>query len=232
MNEIGPIWSPDGNRILYSSVSNGKADLYQKLATGSGSDELIFKSDQDKLAGEWSSDGRNILFRSADPKTGFDIWVLPLTGDRKPTRFLQMPFNETGPHFSPDGKWIAYYSNESGPQQVYVQPFPPTGDKWQVSVEGGQQPEWRRDGKELFFISLDNRLMSVDVEWTPKFRAGVPKPLFEIPGYSSTLGMGGGTAGRYSVSRDGKRFLFGVGSAATESSPITVVLNWPAALKK
>ena len=227
-DEVNPVWSPDGSRVVYASISNGKGDLYQKPATGSGSDELIFKSDQDKVAQDWSSDGRLILFRSIDPKMGNDIWILPMTGDRKPTLFLQTPFTESNPHFSPDGKWVAYFSNESGRNEVYVQPFPATGDKSQVSVGGGVYPNWRRDGKELFFVSLDDRLMSADVELGTKFRAGVPKPLFEIPGYPGT---GGTTGGRYSVTGDGKRFLFGIGSTLTES-PITVVLNWTAALKK
>jgi len=243
-DDVGPVWSPDGNRVVYASLSNGKGDLYQKLATGSGSDELIFKSDEDKVPYEWSSDGRFLLFRSTGPKTGLDIWVLPMsganaspagrsnqeiTGDPKPTVFLQTPFGESAAHFSPDGKWIAYHSNESGRQEVYVQPFPPTGGKWQVSVDGGSIPNWRRDGRELFFMSPDSRLMAVDVELGPTFRAGVPKPLFEVPGWAGTPTGG---AGRYAVSRDGKRFLFSVLSIATESYPIAVVLNWTAALKK
>jgi hypothetical protein len=120
-------------------------------------------------------------------------------------------------------------SNESGHQEIYVQPFPPTGGKWQVSVNGGSMSNWRGDGKELFFMGPNNRLMAADVELGPTFRAGVPKPLFEVPGWAGTT-VGGG--GRYAVSRDGKRFLFSVLSGATESSPITVVLNWTAELKK
>src|SRR5262249_23266240 len=155
--EIGPVWSPDGNRVVYASVSKGKGDLYQKLATGSGNDELILKSDQDKIPSDWSSDGRFLIFRSMDPKTIQDLWILPLSGDRKPTPFLQTPFQEAIARFSPDGKWVTYQSNESGHTEIYVQPFPPTGGKWQVSVNGGTISNWRGDGKELFFMGLNNR---------------------------------------------------------------------------
>ena len=143
--------------------------------------------------------------------------------------YVQSEFEESNANFSPDGHFIAHVSNESGRNEVYVAPFPGAGGKWQVSVDGGSIPNWRRDGRELFFMSPDSRLMAVDVELGPTFRAGVPKPLFEVPGWAGTPTGG---AGRYAVSRDGKRFLFSVLSNATESSPITVVLNWTAALKK
>ena len=122
--------------------------------------------------------------------------------------------------------WIVYWSDESGTQQTYVQAFPQTGEKIQISVDGGGQARWRGDGKELFFIGLDSRMMAVDVELGPKFHAGVPKALFQIPGY-----VGVGAPGRYSVTRDGKRFLLPVNTDLTDS-PITVVLNWTAKLKK
>jgi serine/threonine protein kinase len=227
-NERAPIWSPDGSHLIYASVSNGKGDLYQKLATGSGSEELIFKSDEDKVPLDFSSDGHFLLFRSTGPKTGNDLWVLSLTGERKPMVFLQTPFAEISGRFSPDGKWIVYTSSDSGRQQVYVQPFPGPGGKWQVSIDGGDQARWRGDGKELFFLSADNRLMAVDLELNPSFRAGIPKPLFQVTAAST----GGAGARRYAVSNDGKRFLLSVISNAEESSPITVRLNWTAALKK
>ncbi len=172
-DESYPIWSPDGTRIVYASNQNGKLDLYQKASTGAGNEELVLKSDQDKLPVDWSSDGKLLLFRSTDPKTLFDLWILPLNGDRKPVPFAQAPFNEAWASFSPDGKWIAYSSDESGNYQVYVQPFPPTGDKTQISVDIGLTPFWRRDGKELFFLTSDNRVFSVDVELGAKFRSWV-----------------------------------------------------------
>ncbi len=130
-------------------------------------------------------------------------------------------------HFSPDGKWIAYWSDESGTPQIYVQSFPPTGEKVQISVDGGQHPRWRQDAREMFFVTLDNRIMAVDVDPGSKFRAGVPKMLFKVPGYTT----GGSGLGRYSVTRDGKRFLISISNAEAES-PITAVLNWTAKLKQ
>jgi len=225
-DESYPIWSPDGTRIVYASNQNGKLDLYQKASTGAGNEELVLKSDQDKLPVDWSSDGKLLLFRSTDPKTLFDLWILPLNGDRKPVPFAQAPFNEAWASFSPDGKWIAYSSDESGNYQVYVQPFPPTGDKTQISVDIGLTPFWRRDGKELFFLTSDNRVFSVDVELGAKFRAGVPKSLFQARGLASIA-----AALRASVARDGKRFLL-VTTGETTESPLTVLLNWTSALKK
>ena len=165
---------------------------------------------------------------SPDSKTGLDIWVLPMTGERKPTPFLQTPFNESGARFSPDGKWVAYWSFESGNPEIYVQPFPPTGGKWQVSVDGGTSVEWGKDGKELFFVTPDNRLMSVAVESGTQFKAGVPKLLFQVPGLKNSTGA----PSRFSVTRDGKRFLFVTSDTTTAGSPITVLLNWTSALKK
>ena len=225
-NESFPIWSPDGTRIVYASNQSGKQALYQKASTGSGSEELLLKSDQDNYPLDWSPDGRFILFRSDGPKTGQDIWVLPMTGERKPIPFLQTPFLENGARFSPDGKRVAYFSNESGTVQVFVQPFPATGGKWQVSVNGGTSLAWGRDGKELFFVTTDNRLVSVDVESGAEFRAGVPKPLFQVPGLATTT-----TGLKLGVTRDGKRFLLVTTGGAMES-PITVLLNWTAALQK
>ena len=217
--------------------------MYQKLATASGSEELMFKSDLDRAPTDWSQDGRFILFYSrANPKTGSDMWVLRMSGanaspagrsqqemkgDPKPVPLFQGPFGENAAQFSPDGKWVAYWTDESGTNQTYVQPFPQTGDKVQISVDGGAQPRWRQDGKELFFVSVDNRMMAVDVELGAKFRAGVPKPIFRVPGYV----QGTGGLGRYAVTRDGKRFLLSVNNELTDS-PITVVLNWTAKLKK
>jgi Tol biopolymer transport system component len=205
--------------------SDGKKAIYQKLAAGSGNEELLFKSDLDSAPVDWSRDGRFISFVSRNnPKTGNDLFVLPMMGERKPQPLLQTPFADNSAQFSPDGKWVVYWSDESGTQQVYVQPFPQTGEKVQISVDGGAQARWRNDGKELFFTSLDNRMMAVDVELGPKFRAGVPKALFQIPGYP-------GANSRYSVTRDGKRFLLPV-NTDLQDSPITVVLNWTAKLKK
>ena len=225
-SETFPIWTPDGKYIEFASNQNGKWDLYQKLASGVGNEELVFKSDQDKFPLDVSPDGRFLLFRMDDPKTGQDMWLLPLTGERQPKLFVQTPFADNGGRFSPDGKWIAYFSTESGTSQIYVQPFPATGARWQVSVDGGTSVAWGNGGKELFFIGSSNRVMSVEVSPGSEFRAGIPKPLFQIPALpSNSVGL------RFSATKDGQRFLLPV-NATVSDYPLTVLLNWTGTLKK
>jgi Tol biopolymer transport system component len=223
--EVYPVWSPDGSRIAfssaYSSGSGGQFDLYQKLSSGAGSDEELLKSGENKAVMDWSADGRFILFRSFGGKTKFDIWVLPTFGDRNPYPFLQSEFGETWARFSPDGRWVAYVSNETGMTEVYVQEFQGSGGKVRVSTGGGNLPCWRRDGKELFYIS-GGKLMAVEVKVVgANFEAGVPRQLFEIP---RSVG--------FEVSGDGQRFLIPVPVEETSPTPITVVLNWTADLKR
>jgi hypothetical protein len=170
-----------------------------------------------------------LLYVSADPTTGNDLWVAPLEGDRKPAQFLVTPFSETQGQFSPDGRWIAYRSNESGPNEIYVQPFPTGGGKFQISSGGGGQPRWRRDGKELFYIASDGTLMAVDVATAPRFEAGVPKALFE----SGILDANRPNfVFRYDVAADGQRFLINTLPEDAEPAPITVVVNWTAGLQR
>jgi serine/threonine protein kinase/Tol biopolymer transport system component len=162
--EAVPLWSPDGSRILYSSDREGPLNLYQRAANSAGEAEPLPKNDNNnKLANDWSADGRFILFQAQDQRTNSDLWVLPISGDQKPFPYLHADFSEAQGRFSPDGKWVAYVSNESGKWEVYVQSFPVPGGKWQVSNSGGAQPQWRRDGSELFYISSDRKLMAVDV---------------------------------------------------------------------
>jgi Tol biopolymer transport system component len=161
------------------------------------------------------------------------LWVLALEGERKPTPYLKTEFTESQGRFSPDGHYVAYSSNASGKREIYVQPFPnPQGGKWKVSMGGGGQPRWRRDGKELFYISADSKMMAVEVSTAPVFKALVRKVLFAAP-----ILDGGNTNNvtRYDVTADGNKFL--IDSVPTDTSgravtPITVVLNWSAALKK
>ncbi|MFN2456550.1 MAG: TolB family protein, partial [Pyrinomonadaceae bacterium] len=175
---------------------------------------------------DWSSDGRFLLYGEIDSKTNADLWVLPLFGDQKPIPFLQTTFNENQSAFSPDGRWIAYVSNESGPAQVYVQSFPVSGGKWMVSTTGGSQPKWRRDGKELFYLGPDRKLMAVDVkEDANKFEAGSPRALFE-----TRVFVGFGFISGYQVSRDGQRFLVNTPLEESAPSPLTVILNWTAGI--
>ena len=158
-----PIWSPDGTNIVFVSDRSGFGNLYVKPTSGAVNEEEILKTDERKWPSDWSKDGQYIAFTSSSSKTKLDLWVLPMFGDRKPIPFLQTSFNEDGPRFSPDGHFIAYYSDDSGPYEVYVQPFPASGAKWQISSGGGMQPRWRRDGKELFFMAPNRNLMAVDV---------------------------------------------------------------------
>lgn len=219
-----PIWSHDGSRIVFSSDREGVVNLYQKASSGAGNDEPLLKSDHTKTPNDWSADGRFILYQ-----TTADLWVLPLFGEQKPFPFLQTEFIEGWARFSPDGKWIAYSSNESGAWQVYVQSFPASGGKWMISTEGGAQPQWRADGKELFYISSNRKLMAVDVKGNgPTFEAGVPKALFDLRVQTPALP---GPRNFYIAAADGKRFLVTSVSEERITTPTTVVMNWTADLK-
>jgi Tol biopolymer transport system component len=219
-----PLWSADGRRVVFWSVRSGPSSLYEKSASGAGDEQLLAADAGVPLS--WSPDGRFLLYQRAEPKTGIDLWVLPITGEQKPLAVVQTAMDQPGGEFSPDGRWLAYESNESGRFEVYVQPFPEAGGKWQMSSAGGTQPRWRRDGKELYYVAPDARLMAVTVAATPDGKTldpGVPSPLFRTP-----LASGAGvTAGRpeYAVAPDG-RFLMNTVVDGSAPSPITVVLNW------
>jgi Tol biopolymer transport system component len=225
-----PIWSPDGGRIIFSYAGGGY-DLYQKLASGENDEELLLKSSEPKFPSSVSPDGRFLLYFTLDPKTKYDLWVLPLEGNKKPFPLLRTPFNEEDGHFSPDGHWIVYASDESGQYEVYVRRFstqptgegPDTSGKWQVSYGGGQGPRWSADGKELYYVTPDWKLMAVDVTTDGAFRAGASRTLFQAPlrsGFSSF------TVGDYT--EDGKRFLFLASGEQRKHARFTVVLNWQA----
>jgi Tol biopolymer transport system component len=224
-----PVWSPDGSHIVFSSNRNGlSSDLYQKAASGAGNDQLLLKSDNPTFPTDWSQDGRFILYQSLDPKTRENIGVLPLEGDRQPFPLLQTEFREQQARFSPNGKWFAYTSDESGAPHVYVQSFPPTGDKWPVSTGGGDQPRWRRDGRELFYLAADGKLMAVDVKTDGAFEAGVPRPLFE----THSPFAAGPFAINYVTTADGQRFLVRLTVEQSSTPPINVVVNWAAEVKR
>ncbi len=179
--DSNPIWSPDSRQIAFRSNRKGVYDIYVKPAIGPGSEELPLASAQDKYPIGWSPDGRFLLYSNFDPKTGIDIWALPMDGDRKPFPVVRTNFDEDLAQFAPDGKWIAYQSNESGRYEIYIQPFPGPGNQTQVSTSGGAQVRWRRDGKELFYIALDGRLMAVPIRvasTAQTIEAGSPLPLF------------------------------------------------------
>jgi serine/threonine protein kinase len=226
--ENNPVWSPDGNQIAFSSNRSGPYNLYWKSSSGSGDDVLLLKSETAKFVTDWSSDGRYILYADSGAMTGGDLWALPLFGDQKPIPVVQSTFEDSQGRFSHDAHWIAYVSTESGTPQVYVQTFPVAGGKWMISTNGGWQPRWRADGKELFYYSLDNKLMSVEVKTNGNnLEASNPTSLFAervVIGPPSS-------AASYAVNHDGQRFL--MNSLPEESSPVPaiVVQNWTAALR-
>ncbi|HYG09639.1 MAG TPA: hypothetical protein VD835_06675, partial [Pyrinomonadaceae bacterium] len=225
-NDGDGVWSPDGGRIVFSSMREGLPNLYQKLSSGAGGEELLLKTEDAKFANDWSPDGRHVLY-NAMSRQSFDLWVLPLFGERRPEPFLRTDFQEVSGRFSPDGRWIAYVSDESGRFEVYVQSFPASGGKWQVSNGGGASPRWRRDGRELFYLSADGKLMAVEVDGSSDtFESGVPGPLFE-----PRVGAISGDS-PYDVAADGRRFLVKVLVEENAPAPITVVLNWTTDLKR
>jgi eukaryotic-like serine/threonine-protein kinase len=222
-----PAWTPDGKRIAFESNKEGPQNLFWQLADGSGGLERLTTSDYTQFPLSWSPDGQLLAFIEFNPTTGRDIWMLRL-GDRKAQPFLRTPFDETSPQFSPDGRWLAYASNESGPYEIYAQPYPGPGGKWQISTEGGTEPVWNRNGRELFYRSGD-KMMAVDIATQPSFAAGKPRMLFEGQYQQTPV-----TFPNYDVSRDGQRFLMLKPSEQAASAPtqINVVLNWFEELKR
>jgi len=227
-NDYNPIWSGDGSRIYFVSREKAHDDIYQKPASGAGEQELTFASEEDKSLEDVSRDGRFLaysIFRSAG--TGSDLFVLPLEGERKPTPLLIAPHNEGFARFSPDGRFIAYVSDETGKEEVYVLTFPAPTGKWQISTNGGVQPRWRNDGREIYYLAPNSRIMAVPVKAAGAvFEAGMPADLFE------TGLVGIGVRNHYAVSTDGQRFLVGIRAGGENPPPVTFVLNWAAELKK
>jgi len=219
------IWSPDGQRIAYTSVRGGKFGIYQKPADGSGNEQVLLEGvESTQYTNDWSQDGKFLAFHHTLEGT-VAISVLPLSGPRKPNLFLHSQSAMFRAAFSPDGKWLAYCSNESGNLKVYVVPFPGSGGKWEVSLGGGDYPRWRRDGKELFYLSLDNKIMAVEVKANgSSFAIGAVRPLFETRANRSIVGA-------YDVSADGQRFLIAY-EPGQPNAAITLVENWDAELKK
>ena len=180
-NNIRPLWSPDGGTIVFASDRDGTLDLYEKSTQGQGGEKLLHKSASASYASSWSRDGRYIAYATQDPKSNWDLWALPTFGDRKPVPILVAPFIEIQPAFSPDGRLVAYTSNESGRTEIYVQTFPDGAGRWQVSNSGGTDPSWRGDGKELFYRTPDQKLMAVEIRAAGgDFQAGIPQSLFPV----------------------------------------------------
>ena len=231
-----PVWSPDGGRIIFASSRDGISNLYSKPTSGAKNEELLLKSSEDKRPTSWSSDGRFLLYTVIDPKTKGDLWVLPLERDSKPLLFLRTEYNELDACFSPDMRWVAYTSDASGSNEIYVREFSPksggassdSSGQWLISQGGGRQARWRADGKELYYRSPDDKVMAVEITAGTVFQAGTPKPLFPAR-FSSEPGSAYWSY--WDVKSDGNRFLININADVSSASPITVITNWTAGLK-
>ncbi len=223
-NDVAAVWSPDGEQVVFSSDREGKFDLYVKSLSGDQPERLLLKSDSDKFVSDWSPDGRFLSFSTlGNPQTRRDLWVLPLEENAEPVPFRQTEFSEWNGRFSPDGRWKAYVSDESGRPEVYVTPFPGPGRRWQVSTEGGTRPYWRREGNEIVYLDLDRSLVAAAVDGSgTSFQVSRVSNLFEI--------IPATPWGQYVPSSDLQRFLVNSASGAVSEAPLTLVLNWTAEL--
>jgi len=231
-----PVWSPDGSRIVFCSDRNGHLDLFQKTTSGAGVEELLLPSPVEKFPNDWSPNGKFIAYATYDNKNMGDLWILPVEGDRKPFPFLQTPFEEFYCQFSPDMLWISYESTESGNWELYVRPFigadgqPAINQtrKWQVSTKGASSTgihKWNRNGKELFYLSSDNKLMAAEVRASGStFDVGAVRSLFQVAATGAVI--------FYDVSADGNKFLMGIRVIGQSVPMLTLVANWDAGLKK
>jgi Tol biopolymer transport system component len=202
--------------------------LYVRSTAGrDGEEQPVLKTSENKFICDWSPDSRFLVYDSVNASTKSDLWLLPLFGDRKPTPYLVTASNELDAQISPDGHWLAYTSDESGTWEVYVQAFPVAGRKQTISIGGGIEPRWRGDGRELYYLAADRNLMAVDTRTDgDTFKSGRPQALFRAPVPSLNVFINW-----YAVTTDGQRFVINTAAGKSNEQPITVLVNWSAALK-
>ena len=226
-NHSLPVWSPDNKWVAYVSVKSNESDIFRKPSDGTGNEEPVIVSPQNKVLCDWSPDGNYILFiQPGASNQGTEVWAMPLSGERKPFPIVQTPFNNGAAVFSPDGKWIAYTSDESGRSEVFVTSFPKPVGKWQASLDGGQTPQWNSNGKEIFFLSAnDNRIMSAQVgSRGSEFVVGKVQPYFRLTGTAQTFSW-------FKPAPGGEKFL--APAPTEENQPaLTLILNWASALNR
>jgi Tol biopolymer transport system component len=223
-DERAVAWSRDGRRLAYSSERGGHFDIFVKDVEGGGDETLVLTDGNDKYPSSWTPDGRTLVFSSNDGKQ-YDLCVVPLTEGGKPEKLLATGFDEAAGALSPDGRWLAYQSNESGRYEVYVTFFPRVGRRWQVSLRGGTHPRWRRDGRELYYVTEDGEHMAAAVDGAGgTFVVGQVTKLFDGPYLAGPY--------RYDVAADGKRFLVVAGRPLKALPPMNLVLNWPAGIER
>ncbi|HEY6341807.1 MAG TPA: hypothetical protein VIY49_09965 [Bryobacteraceae bacterium] len=216
------VWSPDSTRIVFGMQQGSGSGIFVKQVNGAGNPEMLFRSPNRLTVDSWSRDGRIILFHEEEISGKSAIWELLLEPERKPMPILRSDFALKSARLSPDGRWMAYVSNESGRDEIYVQTFPGPNGKWVISAAGGSDPDWRGDGKEMYFRSSENTLMSVAMEAGPEvLRPGIPQILFRAPNIQS-----------YAASADGKRFLVAITPEDSEPGSIDIVLNWREELER
>ena len=228
----GPLWTHDGKRIAYTSVQGNRADIMVKAVDGGLVERLTMRATAAYVQ-SWTPDGSALAFTDSNPETGGDIWVLPFTGDRKPVPILTSRFSENHPEFSPNGRWLAYTSDESGRAEVFVRPYPGPGGGQPISTGGGHSPVWSRDGRELFFMTLPGpggvmKMMVVSVTAGSTFTAGTPRPLFEGRYNSNSINR------QYDLSQDAKQFLMvrQMDPPAVKPTHMILVQNWFEELKR
>ena len=215
-------WSPDGNRIAFGLQQAIGGSIWVKQSNGAGEPKLLLRTNGRLAADSWSADGRVLLYDEQETSVQSGIWQLPMQGERKPVPVLRSEFVVRDARLSPDGRWMAYVSNETGRDEIYMRAMAGAGGKWMISSEGGSEPRWSRTGTELFFLSADGALMSVEVRFEGEtLRAGIPRSLFLTR-----------RARECEVSPDGRRFLIPVNPKEAENESIYVVLNWAEDLRR